>query len=114
MIDERFNIIKQEIIREAKARAENIDLINLALENDLPKLNEGIKNEISEREEMDRNIMKKSTEELLKFNEAIQNERKNREDSETAIYDMLKDVVAKVKAEIDNEKKSRYNIIEVY
>ena len=38
---------------------------------DLPKLNESIKNESEEREEMDSNIMKKTTEELLKMSNAI-------------------------------------------
>jgi mRNA degradation ribonuclease J1/J2 len=67
--------------------------------------------EANEREEMDRNIMKKCTEELIRLNETIQAEKKNREESETAIYDMLEDVVAKVKGEIEAETKTRYFFI---
>jgi len=37
----------------------------------LPRLHEGIKNEISEREEMDSNITKKMNEELAKLNQLV-------------------------------------------
>jgi DNA repair exonuclease SbcCD ATPase subunit len=107
LVDERFNSLRTELVRESKLRAENIDLVNNTLEADLPKLNEAIRVEGNEREEVDTAMMKRYTEELNKLNETIQNERKNREESETAIYDMLKDVVSKVKAEIDTEKKER-------
>jgi len=107
LVDERFNGLRTELVRESKLRAENIDLVNNTLEADLPKLNEAIRVEGNEREEVDTAMMKRYTEELNKLNETIQNERKNREESETAIYDMLKDVVSKVKAEIDTEKKER-------
>lgn len=81
--------------------------LKISQQADLPKLNEAIRVEGNEREEVDTAMMKRYTEELNKLNETIQNERKNREESETAIYDMLKDVVSKVKAEIDTEKKER-------
>ncbi len=74
---------------------------------DIPKLNEAIKSESSERDEMDQNIMRKTTEELLKLNNLIQVEKKNREESEQSIFDMLRDVVNRVKSEIDFERKNR-------
>lgn len=49
---------------------------------DIPKLNDAIKNECAEREEMDQTILKKTSEELNKLNAIILQEKKAREDSE--------------------------------
>ena len=48
----------------------------------MTKLNDDIKSEVNERDEMDQNIMKKMTEELVKLNNTIVSERKTREDGE--------------------------------
>jgi len=69
IIDERFNSLRAEVIRESKLRAENIELINNTLESDLPKLNEAIRVESNEREEVDNAMMKRYTEELARINE---------------------------------------------
>jgi hypothetical protein len=74
---------------------------------DLPKLNDAIRNESNERDEMDQNIMRKTTEELLRLNNSHLLEKKTREESEQAIFDMLRDVVNRVKSEIDFERKNR-------
>ena len=77
------------------------------LKADLPKLNEAIRNTTIEREDADRSIMKKCSEEIVNLNELTEEERRARESSEAATYEMLKDVVSKIKAEIDNERKER-------
>ena len=125
--------MKGDLGREAKIRTDQIETLNQCLEvqllynyflkieyilfinfffffiqMDIPKLNEAIKSEGSERDEMDQNIMRKTTEELLKLNNLIQVEKKNREESEQAIFDMLRDVVNRVKSEIDYERKNRF------
>ena len=58
-IEDKIILIRNEIIKEGKIRNEAIENLNACLENDLPKLSDGIKNESNEREDVDQNIMKK-------------------------------------------------------
>ena len=109
-------------MKETKLRAEDFEILNqsldviwryfinfwIILKTNVPNLSDAIKKESNEREEVDRDIMKKTAEEMFRLNENIQIEKKNREESEIAIYDMLKDVVNRVKNEIDTEKKTRW------
>jgi hypothetical protein len=71
---------------ETRTRNDNIEQLNSCLEvpknyylhifkTDLPRLHEGVKNEISEREEMDSNITKKMNEELAKLNQLVVQEK---------------------------------------
>jgi len=74
----------------------------------LPKLSDEIKGQSLERQQVDQNIIKKSTEELLKVNNIIQQEKKLREENEQKIFDTLKAVVNKIKNDIEMERVSRY------
>ena len=49
---------------------------------DLPQLNDEIAAETNEREEIDKNILKKTSDELVKLNNFVANERRSREESE--------------------------------
>ncbi len=69
-IDDKVGNIRNEITHESNERNTTIEHLK-CLDLDLPKLNESIKDESEERKEMDSNIMKKTSEELLKMSNAI-------------------------------------------
>jgi hypothetical protein len=52
-VEDKIVVIRNEIIKEGKIRNEAIENLNACLENDLPKLSDGIKNESNEREDVD-------------------------------------------------------------
>lgn len=106
-LDENCKFFKLELQREAEARAESAIEIEAALNNDIPKLAEGIKQECADREETDHNIIKKFDEEFGELNKEINGERLAREENDQAIMDMLRDVVNRVQREVTNEKKER-------
>ena len=63
MIDSRVNSLRNEIAKESKTRYENIEHLENCLEGDFPKLQEEIRNESNEREEIDNALVKKVNEE---------------------------------------------------
>lgn len=73
-IEDKDALLKTQINRERKLRQDAIDQLNQCLELEIPKLNEGIKSQANQREDMDLNIMKKSTEEILKIRNLIESE----------------------------------------
>ncbi len=59
LIDERFDRLKEDILKEEHVRLEQGNGIKKLLEIDIPKLNESLKQEEYEREEMDETLMRK-------------------------------------------------------
>lgn len=92
MINEKTAVIKTEVIRENQIRNESLENLNQCLEvkiiclsciqSDLQKLNEDIKLEAYDRNEMDSSLIKKVNEEVQKLNTQITVEKKTREDGE--------------------------------
>ena len=64
IIEDKFNSLKIEISKESRNRYESIENLKSYLENDVPKLNEMIKNEQERREEGDEIILKKTGDEV--------------------------------------------------
>ncbi|CDW72479.1 UNKNOWN [Stylonychia lemnae] len=119
----KFNEYKEQLIEEDKQYKEQLAEIKAqeikSLEqkvferfdqeaaNDFPKLQEEIRNESNDREELDNTLIKKINEESQKLVETIQGEKKAREETEESILELLRDMVNRIKAELENEKKER-------
>lgn len=106
-IDEKFNILKNELSKESKNRNDSIENFTFYLESEIPKIVEQMKNEQGEREESDAKINKMINDEFSRLSLLVINEKKSREETEEAFLDMLRSVINKVKVELENEKKER-------
>lgn len=106
-IDERFNILKNELFKEEKNRNESIENFKFYLETEVPKIVEQMKNEQLDREEGDNTIYKMVEDEFAKIMDMIGNEKKAREETEEAFLDMLRSIINKIKSELENERKQR-------
>lgn len=106
-IDDRYNILKNELFKEEKNRNESVENFKFYLETEVPKIIEQMKNEQSDREEGDAVINKMIDEEFSKLAEVIATEKKAREETEEAFLDMLRSIINKIKTELENEKKQR-------
>lgn len=106
-IDDRFNVLKNELYKEEKNRNESVENFKFYLETEVPKIIEQMKNEQSDREEGDALINKMIDEEFVKLNDLVENERKARDETEEAFLEMLRSIINKIKVELENEKKQR-------
>lgn len=105
---------------EAKTRALKFDIDNEGsgkhnshfklrryLEQDVPKLYEGLKEEQQNREAMEHRMLEKAMEEVDHLHGVVVAEKKAREDTEEAMLRMMEDVVAKMHAEVNMEREER-------
>ncbi len=106
-IDEKYNVLKNELAKESKNRNDSIENFTFYLESEIPKIVDQMKNEQMEREESDNNINKLINDEFARLTILISNEKKTREETEEAFLDMLRSVINKVKNELENEKRER-------
>jgi hypothetical protein len=65
-LEEKFNIIKNDLQKESKTRYDNIENLEFYFEKELPKIQEGFKIEQNEREENDNNNLVRLNEEIQK------------------------------------------------
>ncbi len=107
LIDQKVSGMRGDIAKESKIRYENIEHLESCLEGDFPKLQEEMRNEANEREELDNSVLKRMNEESQKLVDSIQGEKKQREETEEAILEMLRDMVNRIKQELEVEKKER-------
>ena len=63
LIEQKVNNLRSEIAKESKNRYDAIEHLESCLEGDFPKLQEEIRNESNEREELDNQLIKKTNEE---------------------------------------------------
>lgn len=106
-VDEKFNILKNELSKEAKNRNDSIENFTFYLESEIPKIVEQMKSEELEREESDNSINRMINDDFARLTMLISNEKKAREETEEAFLDMLKSVINKVKNELESEKRER-------
>jgi hypothetical protein len=106
-IDDRFNILKNELAKEERNRNESIENFKFYLETEVPKIVEQMKNEQSDREEGDNTLNKMIDDEFMKLNSLVSSEKQAREETEEAFLDMLRSIINKIKSELENEKKQR-------
>ena len=77
------------------------------IENDIPKITEGLKEEQSEMIEMDNMLNKKIGDETQRLVSTIMNEKKSREETEEALLEMLKAMINAMKNQLESERKER-------
>lgn len=65
-VEDRYNILKNELAKESRNRNESIDNFTFYLESEVPKIVEQMKNEQVDREEGDNNINQLMNEEFTK------------------------------------------------
>ena len=106
-IDDRFNILRNELAIEEKNSNESIENLKLYLETEVPKIVEQMQNEQRDREEVDNLINKMIDDEYNRLMNMVSNEKSAREETEEAFLDMLRSIINKIKSELENEKKQR-------
>ena len=107
LIDDRYNFLVNELNKEAKNRNESLENFHRISEQDIPKIEEGLKEEQSEMLEMDNNISNKINEDVSKLLQMVSNEKKAREETEEALLEMLKAMINAMKTQLENEKRER-------
>ena len=126
-LDEKFNIVRNEIQNQSKIRYDSIENLEQYFESELPKMQTNLKmeqnmreendnntmmrlnDEIQKlgREENDNNTMMRLNDEIQKLGEVINNEKKNREETQEGILEMIKIMNDRMKNDLNNEKKER-------
>ena len=81
-VDERCQLLQNEIMRQTKERAENVGMLEDELEADFPKLQDCNQAESHERQEQDTLLIKRVVEETENIAKTVSSERKAREASE--------------------------------
>ena len=89
-LDEKFNIVRNEIQNQSKIRYDSIENLEQYFESELPKMQTNLKMEQNMREENDNNTMMRLNDEIQKLGEVINNEKKNREETQEGILEMIK------------------------
>jgi len=113
VFEDKTAYLKDEISHSGKVRMDNEAKLRRFLEVDIPKLYEGLKEEVEAREAMEHRMLKKAMEEVTQLQGAVLAEKKAREDTEEAILRMMEDVVSKMQAEIRTERKERERVEEM-
>ena len=67
LIEERFTYLVNELQKERKNRNESMDNFQKIIENDIPKITEGLKEEQNEMIEMDNMLNKKISDETQRL-----------------------------------------------
>ena len=75
-LEEKFNIVKNEIQNQSKIRYDSIENLEQYFESELPKMQTGLKMEQNVREENDNNTVVRLNDEIQKLGEVINNEKK--------------------------------------
>jgi len=105
--DEKYEFLKDEITGSGKERMGNESKLRRFLEVDIPKLYEGLKEEVESREQMEHRMLKGAMDEVEVLQDAVLAEKKAREDTEEALLRMMEDVVSKMQGEIIKERQER-------
>ena len=102
-LDEKFNIVRNEIQNQSKIRYDSIENLEQYFESELPKMQTNLKMEQNMREENDNNTMMRLNDEIQKLGEVINNEKKNREETQEGILEMIKIMNDRMKNDLNNE-----------
>lgn len=106
-LESKFNNVKVELQKESKMRYDNIENLEYYFERELPKIQEGLKQEQNEREENDNTNISKLNEEFTKISNLINSEKRNREETQEGILEMIKIMNERMKNDLELEKKER-------
>ncbi len=92
-IDERFQLLQNEIFTQIKDRTERVGTLENDLEADFPKLQDCNQAESHERQEQDSMLIKRVVEESETISKTVTAERKAREASEEQVLELIKNMV---------------------
>lgn len=106
-IEEKCDLIRDEILREREIRNENLDRLREYQEVEIPNIRETLAMTISEREEMDQALIKQTSDEFIKIRESLEEEQRAREEGEDEIHNYLQEVLEQCQSQIANEKAER-------
>lgn len=106
-LEDKFNIVKLELQKESKQRFESIENLEYYFEKELPKIQDGFKQEQIERDENDNSNVLRLNEESQRINSLIISEKKNREETQEGILEMIKIMNDRMKNDLEVEKKER-------
>jgi len=106
-VEEKTQILKNEIQKENQIMSESFSQLNQIYESDLSKLQLNLAQEIEEREECDNKIWDYTNSEIRKLNESVGEYGNAKEESEKKVYATIREAVAKIKTWIDDEKTIR-------
>lgn len=107
LIDERYNFLVNELNKEAKNRNESLENFHKIIEGDIPRIQEGLKEEQQEMFENDNAVSGRIEEETQRLLHLVMNEKKSREETEEALLEMLKAMINAMKTQLENEKRER-------
>ncbi len=110
LIEERYSFLANELNKEAKNRNESLETFHKIIETDIPKIQEGLKEEQNEMIENDNAVSNRLVEESQRLINMVMNEKKAREETEEALLEMLKAMINAMKTQLENEKRERYVI----
>ena len=85
-LDEKFNIVKNEIQNQSKIRYDSIENLEQYFESELPKMQTNLKLEQNMREENDNNTVVRLNEEIQKLGEVINNIMKKKKENKMKKY----------------------------
>jgi len=82
VFEDKTTYLKDEILHSGKERNDNEAKLRRFLEVDIPKLYEGLREEVENREQMEQRMLKRAMDEVTQLQGAILAEKKAREDTE--------------------------------
>ena len=107
LIEEKSNFLQNEINKETKNRNESLENFHKIIQNDIPKIQENLRDEQNEMIENDTNMINRINDETQKLFQFVTNEKKSRDETEQALMEMLKAMINAMKSQLENEKKQR-------
>jgi glutamyl-tRNA reductase len=108
LIDERYNFLVNELNKESKNRNESLENFHRIIETDIPKIQEGLKEEQTDMVDNDNEISIRINDETQRLVNLVMGEKKAREETEEALLEMLKAMINAMKNQLENERRERY------
>jgi len=107
LLDERTGNLTYEIQREQGLLQDEIKQLTQIYDSDMKKLNIGLSQETSEREEGDDKIAEQVERELKRIDDTLNDLKKYADNGEKKIFDTVKNSVTEIKVLLDDEKTER-------
>lgn len=106
-LDDKIASLKGDLARESIERNESIEWSKKALDVDIPKIAEEIRQQSKVNEEFIQGLVTKFSPEIQGLVQATESERHGREEHEKAVMDMKHDILERAKREIEQERNER-------
>ena len=106
-IDDRSAALRGELLKETRSRMEAFEAIRTQIDQEVPKVSEGLKALAQEKEGLEASLTSAVKDEFQQVQNELMVERRAREESEEAMLAMLKDVVGRIKNDLEQERKDR-------